>query len=176
MFGYRIAGLGGYTRAPKEIVIIDSYTEANHSADHGLDAGSNGQAITLASNTTITSITYYLKRSGSPTGNAFVELYATTGTVGTDANKTGGVLATSDGVANSSISTSSELVEFTFTPGYDASAGDICILTATSVAYTGSRLFNGYDSSSPTHGGNYIEGPSPDSGADCIFYLRGYLT
>jgi len=71
-----------------------------------------GQTFTSLGKVTVDNTELYLKKIGSPTGNATVSIYSTTGTV---PNITpDAVLATSDNVDVSTISSIFELVTFTF--------------------------------------------------------------
>jgi len=84
-----------------------------------------GACFNNPSSCTIDSAKFYLsKRTGSPTGNAVVKIYAITGTVGTDAKPTGGVSIVSNNFDVSTLAgTSAELVTFTFN-GETLGAGD----------------------------------------------------
>lgn len=167
-------------------ITIDSYSEANRDGNWNFYTVNGykqaGQAITLPSDVSITSVKFYLKKAGSPTGNAYAKIYASTGTVGTDAHPTGSALATSDALDVSTLTTSFQLIEFTFSTPYSASAGDICIL----VDYAGSAAPNyvyvGNDISSPTHSGNsfaqtHVGAPNySEFTYDACFYLYGTQT
>ena len=79
------------------------------------NGGQRGECFIMpASKYTLTSCKFNLQKAGSPTGNCYARLYAVTGTIGTDAVPTGSVLATSDAKDVSTISTSTGLVEFSF--------------------------------------------------------------
>ena len=101
---------------------------------------------------------WYLRKVGSPTGNATVSLYAHTGTFGTSSKANGAALATSTTVLDvSSLTTSSAWVDFEF----DATA---TLTNATpyviAVSFAPGATTSDYiqvrrDQSSPTAPGNY---------------------
>lgn len=164
------------------VQLIDSYSETNKDTDWESYDGYReglGQAITLASGASITSVKFYLKKVGSPTGNVYAKLYASTGTVGTNATPTGAALATSDAVDVSGIGTSYALVEFTFSTPYVASAGDIClVLTTDGIGDASDKLLCGGDSVASTHAGNLFRSHDMSSWLgfadyDFCFYLYG---
>lgn len=98
--------------------LIDSYSESNYT--HGYvctDVGHIqviGQTFTGIKDYKLTSAKFYLENWNSATGDVSILLYAHTGTFGTDGEPTGPLLATSDSIDVSTISSSYELVEFTF--------------------------------------------------------------
>lgn len=159
--------------------LITSYSEANVDSFGALQ-GTNwaaGEALTLAAPHSITSVKFWIKRVGNPAGNIYAQLFASTGTVGTNATGTGSALAASSNVDVSTISTTASLVEFPIT--YAASAGDLVLV----LAFTGGTvdLSNciqvGIDASSPTYAGNYTDyspGWHGYSTIDTAFYLYGY--
>jgi hypothetical protein len=157
--------------------LIDSYSETNQNIGF-YNYNELGQAFTLASAKTLTSVKFYLKKDGSPTGNGVAKIYAATGTVGTNATATGSALATSGTFDMSTLTTSYQLIEFTFS-GYSASAGDYCVvLDFDSLDGSGNYVYAGTDNSSPSHSGNlvrYVSGSwEGRSDNDTIFYLYGY--
>ena len=164
---------------------LDSYSESNHSGQQNMYNGTitrQGQAITLPA-ATITSVKFYLAKVGSPPGTMICNLYAATGTVGTDAIPTGSILrSTSTLVPNSVLATSPtyNLIEFTFTTPYVASAGDYAVMLRYEVGDGDNYIRKGSDVSSPTHAGNKCRWISGAWGSvashDEIFYLYGTLT
>lgn len=164
--------------------VIDSYPESNYGGFYSLSASTYeldmcGQAFSIANSTIITSVKFYLSQSGSPAGNVVARLYAATGSVGSTATMTGGVLATSDSIAANTLATDPALYEFTFSTPYSASSGDYAVV----VYFTGDASTDSvgvcYDYESPTHAGNLVKhGTNPsaneyESGKDVIFYLYG---
>jgi len=105
--------------------IVDSYPESYYTGDSSMYSGDFigvGQDFE-AIDSEITSCKFYLKKEGSPTGNAVAKLYAHTGTYGVDGKPTGNALSTSDNVDVSTLGTSSALKEFTFSTPYLTTAG-----------------------------------------------------
>lgn len=95
--------------------IIDSFSEANQNNESELNGynDANGQSF-LSNGGTLDSCKFYLKKFGSPTGNAVAKIYAITGTPGTNAKPSGSALATSDTFDVSTLSTSFQLITFSF--------------------------------------------------------------
>jgi hypothetical protein len=140
-----------------------------------------GQCITLARSVTITKAKFAVRKIGTPTGNVTAYLFATTGTIGTDAKATGSPLATSGAIAATALPTdnTSPLVEFTFATPYLASAGGICIAIEHSVNEW-EKVIIQVDNTSPSHAGNaaYRDGNTQVWTAantyDLIFEVYGY--
>jgi hypothetical protein len=163
-------------------VIIDSYSETNRDNQQGIRSSGpteSGQAI--ASHTTafrISSIRFYLKRVGSPTGLIYAKVYACSGTPGSTGVPTGASLGTSTGIDVSTVSTSWTLVEFTFPTPVAIGAGiNYCV----SASFTGGNVNNdvkiGLDGSSPSHSGNWFANVYTAYPAyDVIFYVYGNWT
>jgi hypothetical protein len=165
------------------MAVIDSYSESNADISQALNSGGTtgmGQAFT-GTGAKIGSAKWYLKKTGSPTGNATASIYASTGTFGTSAKPTGAALATSDNFDVSTLTTSSVLTTFSFTGANRISPtnGTKYIVT---IEYSGGDSSNhvdaGYDQTSPTHGGNWssLSGGSWSalSFLDGVFYLNSY--
>lgn len=163
--------------------LVDGYSESNRNAGVGVRAGSIlevTQSFT-GNESVLDSAKFFLMKIGSPTGSAVAKVYAHSGTYGTSSVGGGTLLATSDSVDVSTITTSYTLVEFLF-------SGDNRIILAGTVNYIISFCFEGgsgsdliyiaYDSTSPTHGGNYsykfYTGTwYVNSGYDLVFYVYG---
>ena len=177
------AAQAAYVSSDKDTAAtIDSYSETNQDGNmkiyYGYAYEAFGQAITLDKAYKITSVKFYLKKVGSPTGNLYAKLYASTGTVGTDAKPTGAVLATSGAYNVASLTTSYQLIEFTFSGGYAASAGDICFLVdhRNGTAGASDYIYIGRETGSPTHEGNVFYGDTEwlaSNDHDACFYLYG---
>lgn len=174
-----LTSFGSQTGSP---VVLDSYSETNEDSSGNMASDSNtamGQAFT-ASAGKLTSVKFYLKKTGSPTGNATAKLYAATGTVGTNATATGAALATSSTSLDvSTLTTSYALKEFTFT-GADqyamVSGNGYVVAVEFSGGGAGNSLNMGYDGSSPTHAGNLAFKNSSavwtsDGNSDTAFYI-----
>lgn len=158
--------------------LIDSYSETNQNiSDHIYNNVSEraGQAITLSADYSITSVKFYIRKYNSPTGSIYAYIYACSGTVGSTGQPTGSPLATSDAIDISTLTSSFQLIEFTFSTPYNASAGDYCIMLGFDEGSSSHNLEYGLDSSSPSHSGNYcyINAGSPNSSSsyDVPFYL-----
>lgn len=95
---------------------IDSYSESNQNNFTQLGSASYteaGNSFTGDGNK-LDSAVFFLRKTGSPTGNATAILYAITGTPGTDATPTGAALATSDNFNVSTLTGTFALTTFTF--------------------------------------------------------------
>lgn len=167
------------------MAVIDSYSEANNSAEYSMRGGAiEGLAQSFsATDATLTSCQFYMRKVNSPTGNAVAKLYAHSGTFGTNGVPTGAALATSDNKDVSTLSGSLALVEFSF-----SGVNQYTLVNGTkyciSLEYTGgdatNRLGIAADSTSPAHSGNIAELLSGSSWSgrndiDLIFYVNGSL-
>lgn len=159
----------------------DSYSETNQDSTVQLYSGATvgvGQSITGDGNK-LTSIWFYLRKVGSPTGNAVAKLYTHSGTFGTSSVPTTPLLATSKNVDVSGLGTSYALVKFELDDSefYTLANGTKYVVT---LEYSGgdssNRVEAGYDASSPGHGGNKstYNGSTwtAQSGDDLCFYVR----
>lgn len=165
----------------------ESYSEANQDTSHELDPSSNtfrGQTIQPSLDYKITSARFYLKKQNSPTGNVYVEVYAMgAGTHGTDGRPSDSStpLATSDPVAASGISSSFELVEFTFSDAQRiilSSGSYYCLVLRYEDGDGTNLVVVGEDGSSPTAPGNRCYSPNgtnwfASSSPDLCYYLYG---
>jgi hypothetical protein len=160
--------------------VVDSYPETNFDTAYSLYAGSiigRGQSFT-GDGSDITRARFYLRKNGSPTGNAVAKLYAHAGTFGTNSQPTGAALAVSDNFDVSTLSASMELVEFAFSTPYTLANGTYYVIT---IEYSGGDASNfpevGHDTSSATHGGNrsYTSDGSTWNAntGDVVFYVFG---
>jgi len=159
---------------------VDSYSESNQSQEGILYSGSTvkmGQSFTGNGNI-LYSGKLYLKKSGSPVGNATMTVYAHTGTFGSDGTPTGSALATSDNFDVSTLTTSFALITFSFT-----GANRITLTNGTNyfviLEYGGGDVSNsvriGVDNTSPSHGGNAVYYVSSWAALtdDACFYVYG---
>lgn len=159
----------------------DSYSESNYDTDQQLYSGGTegvGQSITGDGNK-LTSITLYLRKVGTPTGNAVVKLYTHSGTFGTSSVPTTPLLATSKNLDVTTLGASYALVKIDFDDSefYTLVNGTKYVIT---LEYAGggasNRVEAGYDASTPGHGGNKstYNGTvwSAQSGDDLCFYAR----
>lgn len=163
--------------------IEDSYSETNQSgqAETSSEYTAIGQSFTADTTTKIFQCKFYLKKDNLPTGTAVAKLYAHTGTYGTDGKPTGGVLATSDPYTVSDLTTSFQLITFTFTGvnRYEMSAGTYyCIVVDYTAGDNSNHLCFGSDLSAPSHDGNLLEysnvsGWNGNGSYDLCFYVYG---
>jgi hypothetical protein len=151
-----------------------------HPSTSAIYLSSAGIAITMPSNIlTVSSIQFNLKKSGSPTGNAIGRLYAATGTVGTNAVPTGGVLVSTGTLDVSTLTTSYVLYELTFTSAYMATPNaSYCFVLENPGSGVDASNYPIMDcSSGATHSGNscyYMNSAwGVDAAVDPIFYLYG---
>lgn len=158
-----------------------SYAEANYSSS--FPSGTSYfavqyQSFTPSSTSLLKTAKLYLKKAGSPTGNATVSIYATTGTLGTTCVPTGTALATSANLDVSTLTESNQLIEFTFSTATTLTAGTSYALVFT---YSGGSVSNyvdlGVDDTSPSHEGNYgfynAGNYTADNTVDIVFYVYG---
>jgi hypothetical protein len=160
--------------------LIDSYNESNYNYTayiyhlHPSDIipkSAEGQSFTmLSSDHMITSCKFYLCKIGSPTGMAHAVLYAHQGIYGTNSTPTGEALATSNDFDVSTLTTSMQLITFTFNSSqqYLMKANTYyCI--AFENPWSGTiDVYNcplmGFEWGSPTHSGN-----------NCLYFNSSYF-
>jgi hypothetical protein len=137
---------------------IDSYASSNQDTMNSIyssDLNGVGQTIT-GTGSTLTSISFWLSRTGSPTGNATISVWAHTGTWGSTGLPTGSALATAT-LDVATVSTTAGMVSITFGSPYTLANGTHYVVT---LVYQGGSSGNyiamGSDASSPTHGGNMV--------------------
>jgi len=161
---------------------FDSYSETNRdtaqtvvgAAGAGVEAA--GQSF-YGNGAPLASVTLFLSKVGTPTGNAVVRIYAHTGSFGSTGTPTGAALASSAVLDVSTLTTSYALSSFTF-----SGANRITLSQGVpyffALEYTAGSFGNGVlvgaDSSSPTHAGNlayyYLGAWIAVSGTDLCFY------
>lgn len=164
------------------IVTIDSYSESNQSAEVSQynDRYYVGQSFT-GNGGVLESAKLYIRKAGTPIGNIRVVIYAETHATafGTDSVGTGSVLAASNSIDSTTLGTSLALVNFTFTGGDKITLTDGTYYVIAVGGSAGADIDNcvkvGYDSSSPTHAGNFvlkdINGWAAGSSYDTCFYV-----
>lgn len=140
------------------MAVIDSYSETNRDANIALN-GTAGQVNGIAQSftgdgSTIVSTQFYMSKTGAPTGTATSKIYAHTGTFGTSSAPTGTALATSATLTVSTLTTSLALITFTFTGLATTAATKYVATVEYNSGSTVDTVNVGYDSTSPTHGGN----------------------
>ncbi len=95
--------------------LVDNYSENNQDSTGSLiNADKLAQSFTSTGGT-LQTVKFYLKKSGSPTGNATAKLYTHSGTFGSSGVPTGAALATSDNFDVATLTGSFQLITFTFT-------------------------------------------------------------
>jgi len=108
---------------------------------------------------TLSSASFALKKTGVPTGNAVVKLYAHSGTYGTSSIPTGTALATSDNINVANLTTSYVTTNIQFS----TAAQQYALVNATNyvitVEYSGGSVGNTLDVGSNVggYGGNYAD-------------------
>lgn len=167
--------------------VLDSYAETNQDVESNSQVNTKHQGQNTVSQTTynqakVTSVKFYLKKTGSPTGNIVAKIYTQDGS-GLPVTQVGG---NSDAVAASSVGTSYGLVEFTWSsnhPILDSGTNYGVYYDVSGCTLDGSNYIGlGCDGSSPSHGGAliYYDGANWNAyGAyDACFYLYGeqYMT
>lgn len=162
------------------MAIIDSYSEANYDTDVNV---SSGNIVGISQSFTgngkkIGSAVFYLKKQGSPTGNATSSIYAHSGTFGTSSVPTGTALATSDVFDVSTLTTSYQLITFSY-----SAANQITLTAGTNYVVTmeypggtfpATAVFVGTDTTAATASGNYAQNTgawSASSTRDNCFYI-----
>lgn len=161
---------------------IDYYPESNVGPFLAVGNGTlaAGQSIT-GNGEKLRSARFYIKKTGSPTGNITAKLYAHTGTFGVSSQGTGSALATSDPIDITTLTTTAGLQAFNFDGTYRLVNGvNYVIVVEYTNGDTNNNLQAGYDSSSPTHAGNLSTRRSSiwvdDHTVDLIFYVNGLET
>lgn len=145
--------------------LVDSYSESNRSTNGSVrdDVASRfGQSFT-AIDGVLNSVKFDIQRVGSPSGNLIANIYAHTGTYGTNTGKpTGSPIATSDPIDVTTISTSEHLETLTFSGGNKITLVGgtyYCVVLERSggSAWNGSNyIWIGCDNTSPTHSGTTV--------------------
>lgn len=152
-----------------------TYSESNKDSDQALDNTTTAISQSFAGTAgLLSSCKFYLKKSGTPTGNAVAKLYAHSGTLGTSSVPTGRCLAISDPFDVSTLTTSSQLIEFKFSWPSTLTATNWCIVLEYTAGTASNFVQVGYDASAPSHGGNKATFASAtwtaQSGHDVCFY------
>ena len=160
---------------------VDSYIESNEDSAIELYAGAItklGQSFT-GNGQTLKSAKFYLKKTGTPTGNMTVSLFAHSGSFGTTSVGTGVALATSEAVSVAGLTGSYALTEFTFSTPYVLTNATKYVIAIEFVGTSdiSNYLSVGVDGSAPSHAGN----PATYSGTmwtydatkDVCFYVYG---
>ena len=165
--------------------LISSYTSTTVYVEYisgavGADTQGIGQSFTANEYMILDYCWFYIGKWGSPTGSAYANLYAHSGTFGTSGIPTGSALATTDAFDVSTLSTSNAWKQFFFSGAnrIPIAPGTNYVLT---LEFTGGDADNDvqavYDNTSSTHEGN---GSTKFNGTwvqhnsgDFCFYLYG---
>jgi len=151
----------------------DSYSETNRDGDTNLDNATKGCGQSFVGNGgVLSSATWYLKKTGSPTGNAVAKVYNAVGGL-----PSGAALDTSEPFDVSALDGTSTLIKFDFEGGITLTNLANYVIT---IEYANGDASNyvmvGHDASSPTHGGDLCtyNGSTwtQDTGKDACFYVR----
>lgn len=160
------------------VVTLDTYNESNENDDQLMATAGVirvAQSWTNDNATNLDSAAFWVKKSGTPTGTMVATVHSHTGTYGTS-SEANALLATSDTVSISGLTTSFALVTFNFT-GADRIALSASTQYVVSLDYSGaSGVRPAIDSSSPAADGNYSQYTAAwatNSGEDVIFYVYG---
>jgi len=161
--------------------IIDSYSESNRNTDYNVQpSGGNAYKVSQSftgNGATLGSAVFYLKKLGSPTGNATAEIYAHSGSFGTSSVPTGAALATSDSLDISTLTTTQTLTTLNFTGGNQivlTNGTKYCVVFTSNNGDLSNNVVLGVDTISPTHGGNdatYVASWTAHSTRDACFYV-----
>lgn len=167
-----------------QFALIDSCNNDTTTGTWILYTGSNGtgagQTFACNVNSTLDSCKFYIARAGSPTGNVYAEIYAMTGTYGTNGKPTGSPLATSDNVDISTIPLTATLKTFTFSGAnrisLSASTYYVAVvryLDGNSTNYLSVLVNNGAHSGNAV---NYSNQWNYWTNTDTIFYVYGIVS
>jgi hypothetical protein len=135
--------------------LMDSYPTSNQDTFYNVGNGviwRAGQEFT-ASVGKLSSVSFYCKKIGSPTGNVYCDIYASDG--GSPALPTGAILTSSEPrVASEFSSGALQIEQFNFSDGYSLSATQYFAIMQYDVGDSSNYVQFGTDNSSPTHSGN----------------------
>jgi hypothetical protein len=158
--------------------LLDSYPSSNQDNETSFINAYTAHSQSFKSSSQqpqdLTKTTFQLRKTGSPTGNATAQLFAHSGTFGTDSAPTGSALATSDNFDVSTLTTSFALIDFIFSTPYTVQPNTNYCIVLEHIANDGTNyMLQARDTSSPTHQGNanYYNGTWIEQSAqDLIFY------
>lgn len=156
-------------------VLVDSYSESNYTEGFGIQTAGRVAGQTFQSSAgVLNSVVLYLSKGGSPVGNVYVGLFATSGTFGVDEMPTGAALATSDNIDVSTLGAVS-LITFIFTGANKYALVDgvaYAVKLAADFAVNGTDYYSiGIDTSSPSHNGIHFLDTTRFTTRDSIFYV-----
>jgi|GEM_PF-2275094 len=140
---------------------MDSYSESNQndfaplgSPNDSTEKSAGGQTFT-GNGEVIDVCQFYLKKVGSPTSFMRAKIYAHSGTWGSTGIPST-LLATSSPIASSELTTSYQLIEFSFPAAYTTTNGTkyVCVLDFTETGSNTNYIALGGDTVNKTHSGN----------------------
>lgn len=159
-------------------VLIDNWNDTNQDTVNSLSGAYTaiGQGFTGTANA-LSACKFFMKKTGTITGNAYAKLYAHSGTYGTTGVPTGTALATSDSFDVSTLTTAFRSVSLKF------SGANKYVMTASTkyfivLEYTlsgtgsldlGSDSASGYTGNMAEYNGSWVA----NSGVDLCFYVYG---
>jgi hypothetical protein len=161
--------------------IVDLYSESNYAYPITLFASSRiqcGQSF-IGNGDKLTSMKFFLSKTGSPTGLAYGVLWTHSGVYGTSSVGTTPQLALSNSFDVSTLTGVNQLIEFTFPTNYATVNGTYYVMT---IFYVGGDINNtvnvGTDNVHLTHSGNNcivsnIGVWTAQAAFDTIFYIYG---
>ena len=170
---------------PTSFSLIDSYPESNYDSSAGFKTvhpsaiaqqSAWGQTFNATGDVNLTSVKFYLRKIGAPTGELVAYLYATVA-----GKPAGAALATGSMMPSSVLTGDFALYSFNFTGDerYQLVTGTtygIGLEANTSFVSTVSYPAIGFDSSAPSHAGNsffYQNGVWSTYASDLVFYVYG---
>ena len=164
--------------------IVDSCNEINQNNYNPIHSSFPSRAQSFEGDgKTLDSVKFYLKKVGTVTGSAYAKIYAHTGTYGTSSRQIGSALATSNAYDVSNLTTSYELVSFSFPTESKILLTNntyYCVVFyydgSTYIDPSGNYIALGINSGSnpnSTHSGNLSETGTSYPTNDMIFYVYG---
>ena len=163
--------------------IIDGYDYSNYVSYLPMYGGASnayqGQSFSVTNDTVLSSFRFYLAKQGSPSGTARLRVYNMGGTFGSTSIPVGSPLLTLD---FSLAAVQSNFVDSVINLGASEIRLTGGVKYVVVVSYTGGDANNylklGFDSTSPTHGGNWSFSPngvdwSSSSLVDLCFFANG---
>lgn len=164
-------------------VTTDSYTnyQYNYEFKVGADTYRYGQTFAPSSSIMLANAQFYMRKSGSPTGNLVAYITEHTGTYGVNGVPTGDPIATSDSVAVSSLAAGLGWITFTFSGSNSIlldSTKKYCVFVSADAASDPAAVFISGRYTTPGHAGNYISSLnggawSGFSSEDLLFAING---
>lgn len=162
--------------------IVDSYSETNQDSANSYNSGSGSNTLGQSfagDGEDLDSAKFYLKKQSSATGSVSISIYAHSGTYGSGI-PTGSALATSDSLDVSTLTTSYQLITFSFTGANRINLVNgthyFAVFNLNITSASPNDFIVGTDNSSPTHSGNYafFQSGSWSAGTkDICFYIYG---